>query len=104
MDRNSFKSLSKTQLSIHWFSQNSQSLSNTVWISHVPKFTQIRWKMQKTQNTSFTSSIKCNLCCTGFHKIHIWSMPSCGHLIYRISPKQVKKYGMYRQKFIYAHN
>jgi hypothetical protein len=26
----------------------------------------------------------------------------CGHLTYSISPKQVKKYGQYRQKFLYA--
>jgi hypothetical protein len=82
------------------------------WISYVPKFAQIWWEMLKTQNTSIVPSIKRNLCWTNFHEFHIWSRghtssehtssghTSRGHLTYYMSPKQIKKYGEHRQKFL----
>ena len=76
--------------------------SKCLWTSPVPNFIQNLQKkiVENMEKLLFRHWSEVWLHCTDFYKTHTCSAALHGDFLHQISPKWIKKYGKYRQKFV----
>jgi hypothetical protein len=80
----------------------TKSLNKFLWTFLAQNFIQIERKSGNRAKFHLLPKLKYRFNSPIFHETHTCLITLCENLMYRISPKSLKKYGQYRYKFIHV--